>query len=232
MNDLAALLRSPVDFGPQTVPDALIGCWRRNWIRHGDGEPRRDVHVVWLQTASGMGDVRIDPSRPPLLTDSSCGITVVDETTAPYPTARWEDGDHGFAQQPEPNFPEDGWLEWRSPTVMWERAPSGAYVEEWERLPYDHGTVVHLVAPASPGRTNLYIAGRHVFLAVERIESPGAQPLHEFSYATLRRSIDPASATIELSTIAERVGATMLVETVDLDHTWQPVSCRTVRPIS
>lgn len=227
MRSLAAVLRSPVVIGPRTVPDALIGCWRRNWIRYGDGAPQRDVHVVWLQTASGMGDIRIDSSRPPHLSDSSCGVTVVDETTIPHPTARWEDGDHGFSQQPEPSFPEDGWLEWRSPSVMWERAPSGAYVEEWQRAPHDRGVAVHLTVPDAPGRTNLYVTGRHAFLAVERFGS-GGPPLHEFSYGRLHEPHDPASATIELSTIAERVGTAMLSEIAELDHEWQLVSRRTV----
>lgn len=123
--------------------------------------------------------------------------------------------------------PEDGWLEWRSPTILWERAPSGAYVEEWERLPDDRGVAVHFTAPDASSRSNLYLAGRHVFLAIERTNSAeaGDPPLHEFSYGRSRHPTDPSSATVELSTIAERVGTALLTE--DCDHAWQPVSCRT-----
>ncbi len=85
MSGLLDHLKTMQATGVQTVPDALIGCWRRNWIRFGDAGAAEDcatedratedratedtatedrVDVIWLQTASGMGDVRIDPTRP------------------------------------------------------------------------------------------------------------------------------------------------------------------------
>lgn len=209
--------------GEQTVPNELLGCWRRNWIRYEDGdatdrgEPDRSVTVIWLQTASGMGDLRLDPRQVPEDNDSSCGITVVEPTT-PLPTADWLDGPTGFAQQVESSFPEKGWLAWDSPTVMRELAPSGSYVEEWEKLTGSDGDLIHLTAPAAPTLTNLYIAGRHYFLAVQ---ASADETVHQFSYGegTAANTIE-----IELSTIAAMVSTPMR-----LDYEWVTVSHRRLR---
>src|SRR5690606_17880284 len=48
-----------------------------------------------------------------------------------------------------------GLLEWVTDDVMIERAPSGAYVEEWRRLPGTRGPLRHLVETT----------GRHVYVA-------------------------------------------------------------------
>ena len=211
--------------GEQTVPDALLGCWRRNWIRFGDdGAEDTSVTVVWLQTASGMGDVRIDPTQQPHESDSSCGITVVDETTKPYMTADWLDGTTGFTQQPTSNFPEKGWLDWRRPTLLYELAPSGAYVEEWERLDDSTDLLAHLVAHDAATTTNLYIAGRHLFLAQRR---GAGGTVDEYSYGRVGDPNDNGDdrynnpATIELSTIAEHTGLPM-----NLAYDWSVVSLR------
>jgi len=184
--------------GEQTVPDALIGCWRRNWIRFGDAGPHEtDVAVVWLQTASGMGDLRIDPKQA--LTDTD-----------------WLDGATGFSQQATPSFPEKGWLDWRSDTLVYEIAPSGAYVEEWERLPGSGPLVEHYVALDTPTVTNLYVAGDHHFLAVAR---PPGEQIHEFSYGR-------SPSKIALSTLPGRVG-----EPMRLDHDWSLVSRFITEPL-
>ena len=206
--------------GIQTVPDRLLGCWRRNWIRFGaDGDHERHVAVIWLQTASGMGDVRIDATQRPEDTDSSCGITVVDESTTPFPTADWLDGDTGFSQQPVSRFPEKGLLDWHTDSLLYERAPSGAYVEEWERLGGSDGLIEHHVGVGTPTRVNRYRAGRHVFVAVERM--PG-DSVHEFSYGT--QSPTDSSVIIELSTVADRIAQPMNFD----GHEWQLVSRRSI----
>lgn len=213
------------DCGARTVPQPLMGCWRRNWIRFGDdGELQSNVAVIWLQTASGMCDLRIDPDRPPAQTDSSCGDTIVDINTEPMVTADWIDGDHGFAQQAVSSFPEKGWLNWESPIIMYEHAPSGAYVEEWERLPRSSGRVAHFRATNTPTRNNLYIAGSHMIHARERA---AGEPIHEFSYGVRLSppTIDPSGdeIVIEMSTLPDRQG-----ELMDLDADWQLVSCRRI----
>jgi len=214
---------TPAEAGPQTVPDELLGCWRRNWIRFGDNGPlQRDVAVVWLQTASGMGDLRIDPSQAPHESDSSCGVTVVDETTEPFVTATWHNGETGFSQQPVSRFPEPGWLVWDSGTIMRELAPSGAYVEQWELLPRSHGVVAHYVATKASTTTNLYVAGAHHFVAIERSDE---QAVHELSYGVRDTTTSDTNAeviVIEMSTIPSRVGRVM-----QLDCEWQLQSQRT-----
>jgi len=196
------ILDGAQECGDQTVPDALLGCWRRNWIRFGpDGRLERQVKVIWLQTRSGMADMRVDPDRAPPEFDSSCGITVVDETTTPHVTADWFDGAFGFAQQPVPSFPEKGWLVWESPSIMRELAPSGAYVEEWERLPGSLGQIAHLTAPDAPMTTNLYLAGSHALLCQKSATAGG---VHEFSWA---RAVPGSNELmIELSTNPNQLG--------------------------
>jgi len=210
------ILKNATPTGVHTVPAELLGCWRRNWIQFGpDGELENQVHVIWLQTASGMGDVRIDPAQAPHETDSSCGITVVDESTTPYVTADWHDGPLGFSQQPVSSFPEKGWLTWDSPSIMRELAPSGVYVEEWERLAGSDGPTAHLVSPDASTTTNLYVAGRYALLCVKSAEQDG---IHEFSWAARSRGDD--RLVIELSTLPDRVGTAL-----DTDRRWSVESC-------
>lgn len=212
---LLDILNNATPTGVHTVPVELRGCWRRNWIQFGpDGELEHQVHVIWLQTASGMGDVRIDPAQAAHETDSSCGITVVDESTTPYVTADWHDGLSGFSQQPVSSFPEKGWLTWDSPSIMRELAPSGAYVEEWERLPGSGGPTAHLMASDAPMTTNLYVAGRYALLCVQSADPGG---LHEFSWAT--RSPGNDRLVIELSTLPDHIGAVL-----DTDRAWSITS--------
>jgi hypothetical protein len=138
-----------------TVPEVLYGCWRRAWIEFSDGTRDDTTTVVWLQTESSMVDVRIAADRPDLAdrgglqdcttnelralaaNDASSGFTRcepisigVDGTRTA--TASWHTRGHGVNYQPVSAFPEPGLMSWNDDgTVMIERAPSGAYVEEW-----------------------------------------------------------------------------------------------------
>lgn len=162
-----------------------------------------------------MCDIRIDATKPPEATDSSCGITVVDQTTEPYMTAEWLDGQTGFAQQPVPSFPEKGWLHWASDTIVREYAPSGAYEEEWELLDGSRtGPIKHLTAHDTPTTTNLYVVGNHVMFACER--GPDS-PVSEFSYGvgSSNAGLD-GGVIVATSTLAERVGGRM-----NLDLDWR-----------
>jgi hypothetical protein len=70
-------------------------------------------------------------------------------------TAEWFTRGTGIAFHPVSAFPEPGLLEWHSDDVMIERAPSGAYVEEWHRLPDTRTPTTHHIDDL----------GRHVFRA-------------------------------------------------------------------
>ena len=185
--------------GKQTVPDRMIGCWNRRYIRYRDGAEDTSTRVIWLQTPSGMCDMRISAQRPDFserrkLSDCSddelialaqqdcaCAVTILDETATPYPTATWEGGASGFMYQPVINFPEDGWFEWKEKGVcMLEYAPSGAYEEDWRLQDNSRAFAVHLLRRDSKTTTNLYVAGAHAMLAVDRaIAIDEERPLQE-----------------------------------------------------
>ncbi len=142
-----------------TVPDVMFGCWRRSWIKFADGAFDDTSTVVWLQTESQMVDVRINCDRPDMShreglrecsldelraiaeSDASsgfteCGPAVLDVEGLRSATATWNTRGHGVNFQPVSAFPEPGLMTWNDDaTVMTERAPSGAYVEEWQLVP-------------------------------------------------------------------------------------------------
>lgn len=174
-----------------TVPSRMFGCWDRKYIQFGGGVPETDTRVLWLQTPSGMGDMRILKSRSDMRSyrslselsvaqlmelahsDCSCGITVLDEGAQPMPTAEWLDGDYGFAQQVISNYPENGWMEWREErSCMMEFAPSGRYEEDWRLVGDSVGLCCHVTAQRDGVMCNYYIAGNHLMRAVDRTANP------------------------------------------------------------
>lgn len=67
---------------------------------------------------------------------TECGAVVVDPNGLRSATASWHTRGHGVNFQPVSAFPEPGLMTWNDDaTVMIERAPSGAYVEEWRLVP-------------------------------------------------------------------------------------------------
>jgi len=177
----------PLIMGKQTVPDRMIGCWIRRYIQFSDGTRDTATRVIWVQTASGMGDMRIGADRPGLRhraqladcsdsellalaqQDCSCAATVLDESTTPHPTATWPRGEYGFANQPVQTFPEPGWFAWREAgDCMMEWAPSGAYEEDWRLQPHAQNFAIHLVRAQPAPTTCLYIAGDYAMMARER----------------------------------------------------------------
>lgn len=238
----------PLLMGNQTVSEHMLGCWHRRYIRYKDGVEDKSTRVIWLQTPSGLCDMRISAERPDFskrirLSDCSddelialaeqdcaCGITILDETAVPYPTATWEGGDSGFMYQPVINFPEDGWFEWEEEgTCMLEYAPSGAYEEDWRLQDNSRTFAAHLLCQDSETTTNLYVAGAHAMLAVDRAVAINEErPLQElvaestndrhriyayldseFSYAISKVNNDYA---IVLSTLPWREGQTLSLD--------------------
>ena len=138
----------------------MYGCWKRAWIEFSDGSIDDSSRVVWLQTPSLMVDVRIAADRPDLTSragthdctleelqavacsDGSsgyteCGPVVTDGNGVRTATASWHTRGHGVNFQPVSAFPEPGLMSWSDDgTVMIERAPSGAYVENWQLVPH------------------------------------------------------------------------------------------------
>ena len=214
----------------QTVPDELLGCWQRQWISFADGTRDNTTFVVWLQLPSLMADVRLSAealalagrsafSMKELLelaeSDSSSGATVCTPVIDGTATAEWSTA-VGF--QPVSAFPEPGLLEWSADgTVMMERAPSGAYVEEWHLLPDSRGSLTHSVLADG---SSFYRAGSVGVLVRDR---PGQVPpvsrLSElFDRAELEAALDCEFSfcqltdgvwTIGCSTLPGRVGVNL-----------------------
>jgi hypothetical protein len=176
-----------------TVPDLMIGCWKRAWIEFADGTRDDTTTVVWLQTESLMADVRIAADRGDLsgraglnectidelrvlaAADASsgfteCGPIELDAGGVRTATATWHTRGHGINFQPVSAFPEPGLMSWNDDaTVMMERAPSGAYVEEWRLVAgsRDHVSVTRL------DEATIYRAGPiAVFVRDRRVAIP------------------------------------------------------------
>jgi len=232
--------------GRATVPEKMIGCWERLSIRFSDGKEDKTTRVIWLQTLSGIGDIRIPVSRPHLrdrkgLADCSkdellklaeqdcfCGITLFDPDAKPFPTASWPKEAYLFRFQPVITFPEPGWIEWRnSGTCMIEKAPSGAYEEDWRLRPDSRSFAAHLTKRDAAHTTCLYVAGEHaVYARNRRANLPSHKTLLElaqeaqyerdrleelvdceFSYA--RRAGSGNDYTIVVSTLPWREGKSL-----------------------
>jgi hypothetical protein len=173
-----------------TVPDIMQGCWKRAWIQFADGSIDDSSRVVWLQTRSSMVDVRISADRAHVTraglhectldelraiagSDASsgyteCGPVTVGADGQRTATACWHTRGHGVNFQPISAFPEPGLMSWSDDgTVMFERAPSGAYVERWELVP---GSRTELGVASANDRV-LYRAGDVVVAVRDRTMS-------------------------------------------------------------
>lgn len=239
-------------YGEMTVPTKLVGCWHRRYIRFSDGQEDTTTRVIWVQTLSGVGDIRVAENRPDLrsraglaecskdelvaLAEQDCfaGITLYDKDTRPYPSASWPPEAYLFRYQPVITFPEPGWMEWTEEgTCMIERAPSGAYEEDWRLQPRSRDFAVHLSMKDAPAATVLFVAGDHAILARDRFVKVSADKTLmqlfdesgsnldllrqlldcEFSYARRRSPSD--RYIIELSTLPWREGQPLKCGWVD-----------------
>lgn len=215
-----------------TVPDVMVGCWRRAWISFADGRVDHTSSVVWLQTASRMADVRIAADRPDLAgrtslgdctdaelraiaqSDASSGYTTCEPMTIGHDgrraaTATWHTRGHGVNFQPVTAFPEPGLMTWNDDaTVMTERAPSGAYVEEWHLVP---GSRQH-VGVRSSGDGTVYRAGdTAVFVRDRAVPIPRPARLPELLDDHAHdRSMMEALLDCEFS-VAERIDGSWVI---------------------
>jgi len=187
--------------GSPTVPEQMIGCWERLTIRFPDGTEDKTTRVIWLQTLSGVSDIRIPASRPHLRQrkgfadcsndellklaeqDCFCGVTLFDSEAKPFPTASWPTQAYLFRFQPVITFPEPGWIEWRnSGTCMIEKSPSGAYEEDWRLQPESRSFAAHLAKRDAASTTCLYVAGEHAVYARNRaVHLPADKTLLELT---------------------------------------------------
>lgn len=201
----------PIDRSP--VPVWLRGCWRRSWIEFDDGTRDDREQVWWLQTEQAMADVRVAVDRPSFAgvesvsacsstqlaalatANASTGFTTVTDVTEHADgsrscTAQWHTYGHGANLQPLCTYPEPGLLSVSADgAVMIERAPSGAYVEEWRSVPgsCDETPTRRVLAD---GR-DLYVAGPIAVLVRDRAAPPPREaPLHELVGSLDRPTVD------------------------------------------
>ena len=184
-----------------SVPTGMIGCWERRSICFSDGTKDKTTRAIWLQTLSGVADIRIASARPNLRgrsgfadctddellklaeQDCFCGFTRFNPDAKPFPTASWPREAYLFRFQPVITFPEPGWIEWQqSGTCMIERAPSGAYEEDWRLQRASRSFAVHLTKNDSVVATCLYVAGEHAIYARDRARKlPSDKTLSELA---------------------------------------------------
>ena len=208
----------------EAVPEWLRGCWRRVSIDFADGSSNLTDTVYWLQTDSAMVDVRIAAGRPSFAgvtsfeqcspaqraalatTNASTGFTTATDVMTHADgthscVAQWFTYGYGVNFQPECQYPEPGLLAVDvTGAVMIERAPSGAYEEEWHRVPGSHDG--SLSATVLDDGRHLFVAGPIAVLVRDRTS---AEELDcEFSVAL--RDGDGVYR-IQVSTLPWREGA-------------------------
>ncbi len=174
-----------------------------------DGSSDTESTVLWLQFESAMVDVRIPAGmEDPLACEASTGHT----TCTPVETgcdgirrasAEWHTrGPDDIAIHPVSAFPEPGLLEWNEDgSVMIERAPSGAYVEEWHRLP---GSAERLAEYRTGSRHRLYVAGDVAVVVTDERRDAGSPLDVEFAICEPVRG--QSEWRIVASTLPGRVG--------------------------
>lgn len=223
------------------VAELLRGGWQRSWIRYSDGALDDTSTVVWLQHESAMADVRVPESHSALQqcgslagctleqlrlladSESSTGTTVctqieVGADGVRRATAQWPRLAGGVEFQPVSGFPEPGLLEWNDDaTVMLERAPSGAYVEQWRRIP---DTETPLEQRRLDDGSTLYLAGS---VAVRVRDRPRPIPAGERLEVLIAEAGDDRSAIEALVdcefSLAHRRGSAYVVTAST--HPWR-----------
>ena len=62
-------------YGSTTVPENMIGCWERLYIRFRDGSEDRSTRVVWLQNSfRGRGHSYRRLAAKPARTEGFCRL--------------------------------------------------------------------------------------------------------------------------------------------------------------
>lgn len=149
---LQELIRQGVHSPEHSVPDWMIGCFRRRCISFANGESDDQTIVYWIQSRNFTIDLRLPrksdqvPARD-LIEYSTGELDVLANYEGWEALSHW-DGAHlrwseGTALQVTDRWPEEAELR-RVGNCMIEFAPSGAYVEDWRLQPSAPGPLVGL----------------------------------------------------------------------------------------
>jgi hypothetical protein len=136
-----------------SVPEWVLGCFRRRSITFFTGEEDACTEVIWLQSRGLTADFRRTPPRVSVACQAALSALGLDELSAlarvegGFARTRW-DGElmhwsDWTALQTHAKWPEPGRLA-RVGRCMVELAPSGAYVEDWRLQPCRGGPLIGL----------------------------------------------------------------------------------------
>jgi hypothetical protein len=170
-----------------SVPDTMLGCFRRRCISFANGESDNQTIVYWLQSRNFTIDLRLPQSSEQVRAASLEDYTAdelavlanyegwVADTDWTNEQMSWHGG---TALQTTDRWPEPAELR-RIGNCMIEFAPSGAYVEDWRLQPSQTGPLVGLrlveeIDPDTgerfPRDGGLIICGDHGALVLGRLE--------------------------------------------------------------
>lgn len=136
-----------------SVPEWVLGCFRRRSITFFTGAEDASTEVIWLQSRGLTADYRATPPRVRATSLAALRELELSELVAlarvegGFARTRW-DGDlmhwnDWTAFQTHAKWPEPGRLA-RVGGCMVELAPSGAYVEDWRYQPSPGGPLIGL----------------------------------------------------------------------------------------
>jgi hypothetical protein len=135
-----------------SVPDWMLGCFRRRCISFANGESDNQTIVYWFQSRTFTIDLRLplaaEQVRAAALEDYSADeLAVLANYEGWVAACDWTDEKMswhgGTALQTTNRWPEPAELR-RIGNCMTEFAPSGAYVEDWRLQPSESGPLIGL----------------------------------------------------------------------------------------
>lgn len=222
----------------ESVPDAYLGVWKRALLRTPEFEDTTST-VLWLQTSTWHGDIRIPTSRPPCAGRRSLDDCSHEELLG---LAR-QQGFSGVTRvegdlcswlrradfQPPSRFEDIGRMEFESSERLFEYGVHQEYFDIWERLPLSTGHENVAVESPPDGEesvscpTRILLATGNYFIQVRPrpLVLPQADDLLALGTAesTLRALLDfeisfgtrsPGGWTITHSTLPWREGELLL----------------------
>jgi hypothetical protein len=166
----------------ETVPDALVGLWRRLSIEE-NGAIDTSTQVFWLQTSSGFGDIRIPAERPfvnalaALTPDQALALShqggFAGITRLEGDRCEWH---HAMDYQPFNGKADVGRLHWEG-DILIEIGPNGAYREEWQRVSTGPTATMTLSENAAWKGWLVLCGDRFIYMCEQRTLLPAADSL-------------------------------------------------------
>ncbi|MGY4532142.1 hypothetical protein ACVW0Y_001266 [Pseudomonas sp. TE3786] len=227
---------SPLHAAP--VPERYLGVWQRTLLTTTAGKHDTSTQVYWLQTARLFADLRIPQPAPKTSWELAnqggfAGITEVTRTASGEERCQW----HRAVDFQPPRASEDiGRMLFERPDCVLEDGLDDSYHEVWERLPHSIGRNWGTWLHAADGRQGcLLLAGDcFLFVASRPAPLPAASSLAELLDGSShqqqlldcelsfgRHQYGRRPWHIELSTLPQRIGQSLLPEIVDPDRSEQ-----------